>query len=273
MILCDAVAKVLKVPMIKKDHVISSEILSPLAGLRHGFFTRQGGVSSGIYGSLNAGAGSKDDPQSILENRARIATFLGAKTDHLLSPFQVHSNDIAIIDKPFTERPKVDALVTKTPKLALGILTADCGPLLFADTENRVIGAAHAGWKGAVHNIMAATVEAMEAIGAKRQNIHAILGPTISQKHYEVGVDFEDNFLALSPEAQKFFVAGTAPDKRQFDLPSFILASLNALNIKSATWTGHCTYEDEAKFFSFRRTTHRSEIDYGRQIATIMLEE
>ena len=239
-------------------------------GVRHGFFTRDGGVSSGIYAGLNCGLGSDDDRSLVVENRARVAAHLGA--DDIASLYQVHSADVVIADDlRRDDKPKADALVTSTPGLAIGILTADCTPVLFSDADAGVIGAAHAGWKGAVSGVLEATIEAMTNLGAKRENISAVAGPTISQQNYEVGQEFLERFEAEDPNSLRFFANGVSPKKYQFDLPGFVLTALGNSGV-NASWTGQCTYADEARFFSFRRTTHRGEPDYGRQISAIILD-
>lgn len=250
----------------------TSPELAKLDGIRHGFFTRQGGVSTGVYASLNAGPGSGDVPALVAENRARIAKAMAVAPDALLSPYQVHSPDVVVVEAPFgTERPKADAIVTNKPGLALGIMTADCGPVLFADAQAGIIGAAHAGWKGAAFGVLDNTLSAMERLGASRSRIVAMLGPTISQPNYEVGTDFKDAVLGANSGAGRFFAPGRADGKFQFDLPGFILSRLESLGTGLARWTGHCTYADEDAFFSYRRTTHRGEPDYGRQLSVIAL--
>lgn len=252
---------------------IQSGTLNDL-GFRHGFFTRFGGVSSGIYGGLNVGLGSNDMRSNVVENRSRVANYFGLDSTSLISPYQIHSSDVVEVRDPWEEgyRPKVDALVTSNPNIAIGILTADCGPVLLADRENRVIGAAHAGWKGATGGVLDNTVSAMETIGAERENIIAILGPTISQENYEVGPEFVDRLIDIHPDNQDYLVESEKPDHAMFDLPAYVIARLTIAGVK-AFWTEHCTYADEEKFFSFRRTTHRNEPDYGRQIAAISLKE
>jgi polyphenol oxidase len=243
-----------------------------IAGIGHGFFGRDGGVSGGIYSSLNAGPGSNDEPMFVAENRARIAFALGVDKDHLLSPYQFHSSEIVTVDAPFQgERPRADGIVTAKRGLAIGVVTADCGPLLFADAKAGVVGATHAGWQGAVGGVIENTIDAMEKLGAKRANITALLGPTISQKNYEVGSDFEAKLLARDSEGKVFFGAARAEDKRQFDLPGFIMMRLKRAGVAGFD-TGFCTYADETRFFSYRRTTHKKETDYGRQMSAIFLE-
>jgi polyphenol oxidase len=251
---------------------IQAPALASHSGIRHAFFTRQGGVSDGIYASLNGGIGSSDEPANVQENRRRMAEALGAKHDALISVYQVHSPDAVIVEGPWRgERPKADAMVTATPGLALGITTADCGPVLFADAEARVIGAAHAGWRGAVTGVLESTIAAMERLGARRATIVAVLGPTISQKAYEVGPDFIKRFAEEAPGHERFFMETERPDHAMFDLPGFIGARLEAAGIEAFTNLGLCTYSDEERFFSYRRTTHRKEPDYGRLISAITL--
>ena len=250
--------------------VIEAPELGALPGLRHAYFTRQRGVSEGLYASLNGGLGSNDAPERVAENRARMCRHLELPPQSLVSLYQVHSADVVTVEAPFTERPKADAMVTRVPGLALGIATADCGPILFADAENRVVGAAHAGWKGALGGVAEATVAAMERLGATRRNIVAVLGPTISQASYEVGADFVARFRAEVPGSERFFAAGRE-GHAQFDLPAFILARLREAGIGKATALGLCTYADPERFYSFRRTTHRAEPDYGRLISAIAL--
>ena len=243
-----------------------------ISGVNHGFFGRDGGVSSGVYGSLNAGPGSHDEPMLVAKNRSRIAFALGVETDCLLSPYQFHSAEVTIVDAPFAaKRPRADGIVTATRGLAIGVVTADCGPLLFADQEAGVIGAAHAGWQGAVGGVIENTIAAMETLGAKRAQIIAVLGPTISQKNYEVAADFEARLLARDSEGAAFFAAGQTPEKRQFDLPGFILMRLERAGVKGFD-TGLCTYASPDAFFSYRRTTHSNEADYGRQMSALCLE-
>ncbi|MBA1158483.1 peptidoglycan editing factor PgeF [Microvirga mediterraneensis] len=251
---------------------IQAPALAAHSGLRHAFFTRQGGTSDGIYASLNGGIGSSDEPARVQENRRRMTQALGVEQDALISVYQVHSPDAVFVEGPWQgERPKADAMVTATPGLALGITTADCGPVLFADMEARVIGAAHAGWRGAVTGVLEATVEAMEHLGAKRERIVAVLGPTISQKAYEVGPDFIRRFAEEAPGHERFFKDAERLDHAMFDLPGFIGARLEAAGIGAFADLGLCTYSDEERFFSYRRTTHRKEPDYGRLISAIAL--
>ncbi|MGF9762611.1 peptidoglycan editing factor PgeF [Microvirga sp. 0TCS3.31] len=252
--------------------LIQAPALSSQPGIRHAFFTREGGVSEGIYASLNGGVGSSDDPAKVQENRRRMAEALSVAPNSLISVYQVHSPDAVIVEGPWRgERPKADAMVTSVPGLALGITTADCGPVLFADAQARVIGAAHAGWRGAVTGVLEATVEAMERLGARRETIVAVLGPTISQKAYEVGPDFIERFTTEAPGYGRFLKKVERPGHAIFDLPGFIGARLEAVGVGAFTDLGLCTYSDEERFFSYRRTTHRQEADYGRLISGIAL--
>ncbi len=247
--------------------ILTSDILSPF---RHGFFTRRGGVSSGIFKGLNCGVGSSDQTDIVQVNRRMVADAMSVKPDHLLSVFQVHSATAIALDRPLAgERPQADAIVSATPGLALGILTADCAPVLFADAEAGVVGAAHAGWKGALNGVLEATLDAMEALGADRNDISATIGPCISQRNYEVGQEFLENFLAEDADFSRFFAQGRNPDHYQFDLPSFCLQQLREAGVGAADWTGHCTYADPDRFYSYRRATHMKEADYGRLISVI----
>lgn len=241
-----------------------------LGGLRHGFFTRRGGASSGVFAGLNCGAGSSDQSEIVAINRARVADAMQVPVEHLVTVHQVHSADVETVARPLEDpRPKADAMVTSTPGVALAILTADCQPVLFADAEAGVVGAAHAGWRGALDGVLEATVDAMITQGAVRERIVAVIGPSISQRAYEVGPEFLDAFLADDAENARFFVNGTG-DRYQFDLPGFGLHRLRAAGVK-AEWTRHCTYEDEDRFYSYRRATHAKEADYGRLISVIRL--
>jgi polyphenol oxidase len=247
--------------------ILTSDALSPL---RHGFFTRKGGASSGIFHGLNCGPGSSDLSEVVAINRARVAGAMGVAPDHLLTLTQTHSADIVTVTAPFTTRPMADGMVTATPGIVLGVLTADCQPVLFADPKAGVIGAAHAGWRGAKEGVLEATVAAMEALGARRAGIHAVIGPTISQSAYEVGPEFIDGFIADDPHNARFFIKG-AEDRYLFDLPAFGLHQLRSSDVGHAEWTRHCTYSNPDRFFSYRRTTHMGEADYGRLISVIRL--
>lgn len=253
---------------------IRSPVLDQLAerGIRHGFFTRTGGVSEGIYRGLNVGAGSHDAPENVAENRARVAAWMGVGADKLVSLYQVHSADVLTVTEPFSgERPKADAMVTSRPGIALGVLTADCGPVLFADAEARVIGAAHAGWKGAFTGVLEATIEKMEALGASRQNIIAVLGPSISAACYEVGPEFVARFTEVDANNAAWFTPSENDGHAMFDLNGYTVDRLKRAGV-SASMLDRCTYAEEDLFYSYRRTTHRKEPDYGRQISAIALE-
>lgn len=246
-----------------------------LEGVRHGFCTRLGGVSQGVFASLNVGLGSSDDRGHVLENRRRAVGAIAPQAA-LVTLHQVHSATVIPVTAAFPDdaRPPADAMVTATPGLALGILTADCAPILFADAAAGVIGAAHSGWKGALADIGPATVAAMEQLGARRDRIVAAIGPTIARASYEVDLAFRDRFCSVDPEHDAFFAAGKAgPNgpKFQFDLEGFIAARLAAAGVRTVAVIGVDTYKDDARWFSFRRTTHRGEPDYGRQLSVISL--
>lgn len=241
-----------------------------LHGTPHGFFTRRGGASSGVFAGLNCGFGSSDQQDVVRINRARVAAELDVAPEALLGVHQVHSADVVTVDAPHAEPPKADGIVTATPGLALAVLTADCQPVLFADRAAGVIGAAHAGWKGALSGVLEATIAAMEKLGATREGIRAVIGPTISQMNYEVGPELRETFLDDDPNNNRFFLRGQG-DRFQFNLPAYGLARLRAAGIAQAQWTRHCTYADPERFFSYRRATHRREADYGRLISAIRL--
>jgi polyphenol oxidase len=255
-----------------------ADTLSILPGIKHGFFTRQGGSSTGIYKSLNCGAGSNDSRVNVIENRARIANYLGSSMGDVQTLYQVHSGE-ALIVKELTDREtlaKADGLATNTRGLAIGVLTADCCPVLFADPEAKVVGAAHAGWRGAIGGVLEATIKAMEQLGATRANIFAAYGPTISQANYEVGPEFEAEFIARDPLLKRFFKSapktkGAEHGKSLFDLPEFVKAELAKSSIIRTGACAHCTYRNESLFFSYRRSQHRKEADYGRQISAIVV--
>jgi polyphenol oxidase len=252
--------------------MIESEHLK-VKGLAHGFFTRGGGHSTGIFASLNCGLGSGDDPDIVMMNRNVVARALGVAEGHVVTAHQVHSADVVEVNEawPLENRPKVDGLVTKAKGLALGVLTADCGPVLFADASAGVIGCCHAGWKGALTGVTDSTVTAMEKLGAKRANIIAVLGPTISRANYEVGPEFPKPFLAQSAEHHTFFTPSTKEGHFMFDLPAYLTQRLRGLVLGGVHDLALCTYADEARFYSYRRATHRGEKDYGRLISAIAL--
>lgn len=247
--------------------ILTSDALSPI---RHGFFTRKGGASSGIFSGLNCGPGSSDLTDAVEINRARVADAMRVPLTHLVTLNQVHSADVIHVIAPLADRPRADAMVTATPGFALGVLTADCQPVLFADTHAGVIGAAHAGWRGTRDGVLEATIDAMERLGATRTRIRAAIGPTISQTAYEVGREFMDGFLDDDPGNARFFVQGK-DDRYLFNLPGYGLHRLRAAGIGDAEWTRHCTYRDPDRFYSFRRATHAREADYGRLISVIRL--
>lgn len=248
--------------------ILTTPLLDPL---RHGFFTRRGGASSGVFEGLNCGHGSSDQTEAVTINRARVAEAMQVAPDNLVTLHQIHSADVVTVTGPSAgDLPQADALVTNAPGVALAVLTADCQPVLFADAEAGVIGAAHAGWKGALAGVLEATIDAMEGLGARRSAISAAIGPAISQASYEVGPDLFDAFTAEDPRFARYFAQG-AGDRMQFDLPGFGLARLRAAGIGQAEWTRHCTYAEPDRFYSYRRATHRREADYGRLISTIRL--
>jgi len=242
-----------------------------LGGARHGFFTRRGGASSGIYAGLNCGPGSKDQREAVVVNRGRVAAALEVPPEKLLSLHQVHSTDVVVAGpEGWNERPRADAAVSATPGVALSVLTADCAPVLFFDAEAGVIGAAHAGWRGALEGVLEAVLDAMEDLGARTSAIHAVVGPTISQRAYEVGPEFFDRFRDEDPDFTRFFAPGQG-DRMRFDLPGFVLHRLRSTGVGAAAWVGACTYSEPDRFFSYRRATHAGEPDYGRLISAIRL--
>ncbi len=256
------------------DEIDSAAIRAAvLDGVSHAFFTRIGGVSQGVYASLNGGVGSNDDPAAVAENRARMAGVLGVAPRNFLVPYQIHSAEAQAVTAPWpeSERPRCDGLVTATPGLALGVTGADCGVLLFADRRAGVIGAAHAGWKGALTGMVEALVAAMEGLGAKRRDIAAALGPTISAQSYEVGPEFLAQFQAGDAGYARFFAASAQPGHFMFDLPNFIELRAEQAGIGAFENLRLDTYADETRFFSYRRMTHRKEEDYGRLVAGIAL--
>jgi len=251
--------------------VLTSRRLDQLPGVRHAFFTRQGGVSTGIYDSLNVGRGSNDDPAAIAENRRRCAEAMGVEPGALNSCYQTHSTLVRVAEGPWgDERPEGDAVVTSVAGIACGAMTADCAPILLADAEARVVGAAHAGWKGALDGVVASTVAAMVAAGARPGDIVAVVGPCIGPDSYEVGPEFVERFLHHDPKSDHFFKRA-ADDRSRFDLPGFVLWRLEQAGVFNCEWTGHDTCADETRFFSNRRAFKRGEADYGRLISAIAL--
>ncbi|MGR3323531.1 MAG: peptidoglycan editing factor PgeF [Pseudooceanicola sp.] len=247
--------------------ILTSDALGPV---RHGFFTRRGGASSGVFSGLNCGNGSSDLSEVVAINRARVARAMEAEPESLFGVHQVHSARAVTADPERASAPEADAIVTDRPGLVLTVLTADCQPVLFSDAEAGVIGAAHAGWRGALDGVLEATLHAMEELGATRGDITAVIGPSISQAAYEVGPEFLEDFMAEDPANSRFFANGEG-DRFQFDLPAYGLHRLRAAGVGHAEWTRHCTYADPDRFFSYRRATHRGEADYGRLISAIRL--
>ena len=253
--------------------MIHASSFSAFPNIRHAFFTREGGVSDGIYASLNGGIGSNDAPGKVAENRARMAQALRVAPTHFVTCYQIHSPDVIVATEPWTREnsPRADAIVTRVPGLAIGVTTADCGPILFADEEAGVIGATHAGWKGALIGVLEATIAAMEKLGARKSRIGAALGPTIRQPNYEVGAEFVERFTTADASNARFFAPATRPGHAMFDLPGYIRSRLERAEIQGIEDLGLCTYADPARFFSYRRTTHRAEPDYGRHVNAIAL--
>ena len=252
--------------------IVRSPLLSAIDGIRHGFFTRRGGVSQGVYESLNVGLGSSDDPERVQENRRRAADVFGAPQTHLVTAYQVHSARAVTTDAPWTHGPpEADALITAKPGLMLGALAADCAPVLIADGDARIVAAVHAGWKGALGGVIAQAVEAMMERGAARDRLTAAVGPCIAQVSYEVGLEFEARFLAQSLDFGRFFAIGAAPEKRQFDLPGFVLDRLAVAGVSQAEWVGADTCAEADAYFSNRRAVKLGEGDYGRLLSAIMI--
>lgn len=252
---------------------IEHPALAALPGVRHGFFTRNGGVSEGLYRSLNCGLGSKDSPEAVRENRARAAAQLDVAGDRLCTAYQIHSAEAIVVEEPWqrAEAPRVDALVSRTPGIALGILTADCAPVLLADAEARVIGAVHAGWRGALNGVLEAALDAMIALGTKPAAVVAVVGPTIQQASYEVGPEFPAPFLAREPGDADLFVPSVRDGHFQFDLPAYVTRRLRVLGLGAVDSTGHDTCAEEQNFFSYRRNVRQGESDYGRGLSAITL--
>lgn len=253
--------------------MLQARSLTAIPMIRHAFFTRAGGVSQGVYASLNAGVGSRDDPELVEENRARMAAALGVAPDRLLSVYQVHSPDVVVAEEawPASARPRADAIVTRQPGLAIAASTADCGPVLFADPEAGVIGAAHAGWRGALAGVTDATIAAMERLGAKRARITAAIGPLIRQPNYEVGLEVAAQFHAERADNEQFFVPSQNPGRVMFDLAGYIARRLERAGLTRIEDIRICTYAEAEKFYSYRRMTHLGEPDYGRHLNAIAL--
>ena len=252
---------------------LGSPLLSSIPGLRHAFFTREGGVSDGIYASLNGGIGSRDAAANVTENRRRMAELMGVAPERFLSVHQTHSPDVVVASGPWqgASRPLADAIVTRSEGLAIAATAADCGPILLVDPNTRVIGAAHAGWKGALTGILESTVEAMEKLGAERSGIVAAIGPLIRQHSYEVGGEFVERFMQADAENALFFIPSTREGHAMFDLAGFIRMRLENAGVLMIDDIGADTYSDE-RFFSYRRSVHRKEPDYGRHVHAIALE-
>ena len=255
--------------------LIHSPRLVALKRVRHAFFTRAGGVSKGVYASLNGGQGSNDDPADVAENRRRMTAALRMPDGALVTAYQIHSATAVIAERPWTraEAPRADAIVGKTPGLAIGVTVADCGPVLLADDKARVIGAVHAGWKGALGGVIEAAVAAMERLGAKRTRIAAAIGPLIRQPNYEVGTELVESFRKADPANGRYFLPAARAGHALFDLPGFLAARLKAAGIEAVDDLGLDTYADEARFFSYRRSIHRRESDYGRLVGAIALAD
>src|SRR5271156_4500280 len=254
--------------------IVEAEILA-LSGIRHAFFTRAGGVSDGLYATLNGGVGSRDDSANIAENRARMAAVLAVEPHRLLTANQIHSPQVVVAETPWLPeaRPPADAIVTRMRALAIGVTTADCGPVLLADPQAHVIGAAHAGWRGALTGVIEAAVEAMERLGAARGQIRAAIGPMIRQANYEVGSDLIARFAAEDRASSRFFAPAAREGHALFDLSGYVAARLARAGVGHVEDLGLCTYADPARFFSYRRTTHRTEPDYGRHVNAIVLTD
>jgi hypothetical protein len=255
--------------------MLQARSLSALPGIRHAFFTRAGGVSDGVYASLNGGVGSNDLPAHVAENRARMAKSLGVAPERLITAYQIHSPQVVVAAEPWShaDRPRADAIVTRTSGLAIGISTADCGPVLLADRQAGVIGAAHAGWRGALTGVIEATVAAMEKLGASRNRMVAAAGPMIRQRNYEVGQDLIDCFLADDAGHARFFAPAERAGHALFDLAGFVIERLRQARVAQIEDIGLCTYADPAQFYSYRRATHRAEPDYGRHVNAIALAD
>lgn len=259
---------------VTQPEVLTASVLGALPGIRHAFFTRRGGISDGLYASLNVGLASRDDPAKVRENRARAMRALGLPPDALVAGYQVHGIDVATVDGPWPpgELPRLDGLVTNRSGIALGVPTADCAPVLFADPKARVIGTAHAGWKGALAGILAATVSAMTRLGARSSDIVAAIGPCIAQRSYEVGPEFPAPFAAEDPRNAGLFVPSARAGHFLFDLPTYVERKLGLLGLCAVERLGPDTASDEDRFFSYRRATLRGEPGFGLMLSTIALD-
>lgn len=253
---------------------LTSKQFESHANLRHGFWGRRGGASSGVFTSLNCGYGSDDEPVLVRANREVVADALGTGVDRLVTAYQIHSADVVRVERAWAreDSPRGDAMVTRIPGIALGVLAADCAPLLLADADAGVVGSAHAGWQGAFKGVVEAVVSEMVVLGAHRSRIHAEVGPCITQENYEVGPEFRDRFAGVDKGFERFFIPSGRPGHWMFDLPGFVSYRLDCAEIGSFAVQGRCTYELEDEYFSFRRTTHRNESQYGRNISAIMLK-
>ncbi len=254
--------------------MLQAHNLAGIAGIRHGFFTREGGISTGVYASLNGGIGSNDDQAHVSENRARMAAALGCPLERLLTAYQTHSPNVVIAETPWTQeqRPRADAIATRVRNLAIGVSTADCGPLLLADGRARVVAVVHAGWRGALTGVAEAAIAAMESLGARRADIAAALGPMIRQRNYEVGAELVERFIHDDRRNKSLFAAGARPGYAMFDLAGYIVARLQRAGVACEDLL-ECTYANPDRFYSYRRTTHRGEADYGRHISAIVLSD
>jgi len=250
--------------------VLTSPLLD-VAGVRHAFFTRQGGVSRGVYESLNVGIGSKDDPEAVRENRRRCAVHFSA--DEIVTAYQVHSATALVADGAWPAGPpQADAVVSATAGVVCGALAADCAPVLICDPQARVVAAAHAGWKGALTGVVEAAVARMVSLGADRNRLRAAIGPCIGPQSYEVGVEFLERFIHFDAAYSRFFTSGAGPEKRMFDLPAFVLGRLKAAGVETCEWIGRDTCAEPDLFFSNRRAFKQAEPDYGRLLSAIQLE-
>jgi hypothetical protein len=261
--------------MSDEPPMLQASSLAALGGIRHGFFTRDGGVSKGVYATLNGGVGSNDAPTDVGANRARMAAALGVAPERLLTAYQIHSPDVVVAERPWTResRPRADAIVTRAPALAVGITTADCGPLLFADSHARVVGAAHAGWRGALTGVIEATLAAMDKLGADRRRIVVALGPTIRQPSYEVGPEFVARFVRDDAGNASFFAPSPRAGHALFDLPGYVAQRLARAGVVHFEDLALCTCADPRRFFSYRRATRQAEPDYGRHVNAIALAD